>query len=195
MEAGTRMGQGQRWGYEDRTLWQNWASFLNKLEHLNKILSLQKCKGEVAFPTTESPWSPPLLPHFPFHLPICHDKAVMQTLPMHESPQHRLIMRVNPSIFIHRWGGVVLLLYPVSESGWILLLSIHTHPPPFSSQLSSTHTFSWKEIRNHSLLQWEEQEKFRFKNVLASLLQFSFPGLFRALLVTLASYTGAKGQM
>lgn len=53
MESGTRMGQGQGWGYEDRTLGQNWAFFLDKLEHLNKILSLQKCKGEVAFPTTE----------------------------------------------------------------------------------------------------------------------------------------------
>lgn len=53
MEAGTRKGQGQGWGYKDRTLWQNCSSVPDKVEHLNKTLSLQKCKGEVAFPTSE----------------------------------------------------------------------------------------------------------------------------------------------
>lgn len=59
----------------------------------------------------------------------------------------------------------------------------HTHTyPSFSSPLPSTHTFPWKEIRNHSLLQWAEQTRdIPFKNAVASLLQFSCPVLSRAL--------------
>lgn len=36
----------------------------------------------------------------------------------------------------------------------------YTHTPsPFSSELSSTHIFPWKEIRNHSLLHRADQTK------------------------------------
>lgn len=184
MEAGTRMGQGQGWGYKNWTLWQDWSLVLDKLEHLNKTLSLQKCK--VAFLPQKSPWSPALLSPFTCqHLPICHDRTVMQTLPMPESPQHRLTMGINPSIFIHKWAGEILLLYLVSKCGQTLLLHIHTHPPTpvLFTIVQHSHFFLEGNQKPQSApvsRTWE----IPFLKCSSLTTAIQLPVLFRALLVT-----------
>lgn len=153
MEAGTRMGQGQGWGYKDRTLWQNWSLVLDKLDHIANLSHSINVRESCLSLPQKSPWSPALLSPFPCqHLPICHDRAVMQTLPMPESPQHRLIMGIKPSYTNGQERPCFFTLSPSVAKPYFWAHTA-THLPLFSSHLSSTHTFSWKEIRNHSLLQ------------------------------------------